>query len=234
VNDVHFTKTYGVSDEDLDAYIASRIALVRAGDPTPMDIHTSDGRVIVTDLVRQANQLQQLAITDGLTQLFNRRHFLAVAEAEWVRLQRYYRPFCVLAFDVDYFKTVNDRFGHAAGDAALVHLAARLKECMRAVDMIGRTGGDEFLVMLPETRLQEAQIVADRFIEIVRSRPFEWKNTSVLLSISVGVAEASLSMNGVEPLPRQADKALYMAKANGRNRSDIVVVGEKALKQAAQ
>ena len=105
---------------------------------------------------------------------------------------------------------------------------------MRAVDVIGRIGGDEFLVLLPETKLEEARIAADRFIETVRSRPLEWENTSVLLSISVGIAEASLSMNGVEPLLRHADQALYIAKANGRNRSEEAVPSNELVKMAAQ
>ena len=136
VGDARRTGVFGVPSNQLEALIASRIAVVRAGDPTPQDIRTRDGRHIrtrctilpdggrmltycdITDLVRNAEQLEQLATIDPLTGICNRRHFVALAEAEWTRFQRYQRPLSMLMIDTDHFKPINDRFGHAAGDEA--------------------------------------------------------------------------------------------------------------------
>lgn len=105
----------------------------------------------ISDLVRSAEQLEKLATIDSMTGLFNRRHFLALAAAEWSRFLRYQRPLSMLAIDVDHFKSVNDRYGHAVGDEAIASVAATCQQCKRASDIVGRIGGEEFAVLLPET-----------------------------------------------------------------------------------
>jgi predicted signal transduction protein with EAL and GGDEF domain len=137
VSDARFTGTYGVAPEELEDFIERRIASVKQGDPTPQDLKTSDGRHIrsqctvlasggrmltycdVTDLFDHADQLEKLATIDSMTGIYNRRQFLALAEAEWARFQRYNRPLSMLMVDIDHFKAVNDCFGHATGDIAL-------------------------------------------------------------------------------------------------------------------
>ena len=236
VNDARFTHTYGVPPAELDQFISRRIALVRAGDPTPTDLRVSDGRIIrsqctvlasggrmltytdVTDLVRNAEQLERLATTDELTGLSNRRHFLALAEAEWSRFQRYHRPLSLMVFDIDHLKSINDQFGHDVGDRAMAHVAKQCMESKRSLDIAARTGGDEFVVLLPETELDQAEIVADRLRQEVAEHPLQADGARIPMTVSIGVAGAALSMSGIDALMKLADRSLYQAKADGRNR----------------
>ena len=236
VNDARFTRAYAVPPAELDEFISRRIALVRAGDPTPTDLRVSDGRIIrsqctvlasggrmltytdVTDLVHNAEQLERLATTDELTGLSNRRHFLALAEAEWSRFQRYHRPLSLLVFDIDHFKSINDEFGHDVGDRAMAHVAKLCTESKRSLDIAARLGGDEFVVLLPETDLAQAEIVADRLRQEVVEHPLLVDDARIPMTVSIGVAGAALSMSGIDALIKLADRSLYQAKADGRNR----------------
>ena len=236
VNDARFTRAYAVPPGELDEFISRRIARVRAGDPTPTDLRVSDGRFIrsqctvlagggrmltytdVTDLVRNAEQLERLATTDELTGLSNRRHFLALAEAEWSRFQRYHRPLSLMVFDIDHFKSINDQFGHDVGDRAMAHVAKLCMESKRSLDIAARTGGDEFVVLLPETELALAEIVADRLRQEVAEHPLQADGARIPMTVSIGVAGAALSMSGIDALMKLADRSLYQAKADGRNR----------------
>jgi PAS domain-containing protein len=148
----------GIPPEQLDAFFAARVELART--PGARDTLTPDGRHIrvhcavtpnggrmltycdISDLVRSAEQLEKLATIDSMTGLFNRRHFLALAAAEWSRFLRYQRPLSMLAIDVDHFKSVNDRYGHAVGDEAIASVAATCQQCKRASDIVGRIGGE--------------------------------------------------------------------------------------------
>lgn len=223
-----------ISADELEAYIAERISSAQRGDPTPKDIQLTDGRFIrsqcavlpaggrmltytdVSDLVRSAADMQYFATTDAMTDLVNRRHFFTLAEAEWQRFQRYYRPLSLLIFDIDNFKFINDNFGHEAGDRAIVHLAKIAKLNKRPSDTLARIGGDEFVLLLPETDTQQAAAVAERLREEL-SRSFP-EDIRMKITISVGVASATASMADVRVLVKKADEALYNAKAKGRNR----------------
>jgi diguanylate cyclase (GGDEF)-like protein len=236
VGDARRTGVFGVPSNQLEALIASRIAVVRAGDPTPQDIRTRDGRHIrtrcailpdggrmltycdITDLVRNAEQLEQLATIDPLTGLCNRRQFVTLAEAEWARFQRYHRPLSMLMIDIDHFKPVNDRFGHAAGDEALALVARTCREDQRTPDVVGRIGGDEFALLLPETDIAQACIVADRIRSALMSRPLVVQDAPLKLTVSIGVAAATLGMSSADALMKAAGRALYAAKQQGRNR----------------
>lgn len=235
VRDATRPARYGVPAEELEAFIANRISLVRKGDPTPQDIRTSDGRYIrsqctklpdggrlltyfdITDLVNNAETLHRLATTDALTAVHNRRHFLQLAEAEWNRFSRYHRPLSALMLDVDWFKLINDRFGHATGDVALQRVARACTIDQRRTDVVGRIGGDELAVLLPETNEVQAAAVAERISNKVKSETVATAHGPLKLTVSIGVAEASLSMSGPAALLDTADQALYMAKLAGRN-----------------
>jgi diguanylate cyclase (GGDEF)-like protein len=238
VSDARNTGTFNVSPEELGNYIADRVAVVRAGDPTPVDIPHGDGRTIraqcgelpnggrmltytdVTDLVERAAQFEELAAVDELSGLYNRRHFNILAASEWSRFQRYHRPFCVLLLDIDHFKELNDRYGHACGDRAVVEFAKLCEEEKRSIDIVSRLGGDEFAILLPETDLAKTRIVAERLLDrISRStlRGHGEQDEAISLSASIGIAAATLSMSGFEALLRLADQALYRAKSAGRN-----------------
>jgi diguanylate cyclase (GGDEF)-like protein len=171
----------------------------------------------VTDLIRNAEHLERLATTDSLTGLFNRRHFLTALDAEWSRFQRYYRSLTVLMVDIDHFKSVNDRYGHAVGDEAIKAMAEACLQGKRKSDIVGRVGGEEFAVLLPETSLTRARVVAERIRKAVAKQPLRAHEAQFSITASIGIAEASVSMSGAGSLLAAADQALYQAKAKGRN-----------------
>jgi diguanylate cyclase (GGDEF)-like protein len=171
----------------------------------------------VTDLVDRAEQQELLATTDVLTGLYNRRQFLRVAEAEWDRFVRYQRQFSLLYFDIDNFKAINDRLGHDAGDRAIMRIAEVCNRERRASDIVARMGGDEFVVLLPETDQGAALLFAERLRDAVGSTPLDADGISIDLTISIGVAHAELGLGGMKELLKLADAQLYRAKKDGRN-----------------
>lgn len=166
-------------------------------------------------------ELRRLATTDPLTGVANRREFMACAEHELARVRRYGRPLALLMLDVDHFKSINDAFGHGAGDAVLRSLAAATRDCLRECDVIGRLGGEEFAVALPETQLVEAVEVAER----LRRRLGELRTCAgggeIHFTASVGVSVCRPSDPNIEAPLSRADHALYAAKRGGRNRVEI-------------
>ena len=233
------TTNYDVAPEMREAFIARRIALVRAGDSTPSDLRMNDGRTIraqcttlanggrmltytdVSDLVRQSEDLARLATSESMTGLYNRRHFVSLGEAEWDRFQRYHRPLSLLFIDVDHFKEINDRFGHDVGDLAILHVADVIAEDRRATDIISRFGGDEFAMLLPETDIDQARVVAERIRARLNERPLALEGQAVPITLSIGLAEASLSMSSLGALIKLADRMVYEAKSAGRDRIQV-------------
>jgi len=162
--------------------------------------------------------LVTLATEDALTGVANRRHFDAVGRAEWARFQRYGRPLSLVIVDVDEFKTVNDRFGHASGDLVLKSVAQACASARRETDTVARIGGDEFALLLPETNEAGAAAIAERLRSQIASVPQKLKGENVPVTVSVGVAGGTLSMPSFDALQKRADEALYSAKTAGRNR----------------
>jgi diguanylate cyclase (GGDEF)-like protein len=227
---------HGVPPERLGEFFATRVEAVRSANPPIRDAVTSDGRCLrvhcaitpiggrmmtycdITDLIRNAELLKKLATTDSMTGLFNRRHFLTLADTEWIRYQRYQRPLSLLMVDIDHFKTVNDRYGHAVGDQAINSVANACQQNKRSPDTVGRLGGEEFAMLLPETDSVQAAVVAERLRESVEGHVVSGHGVQFTVTISVGIASATSSMPGIEALLRAADQALYRAKGEGRNR----------------
>jgi len=173
----------------------------------------------LTQRVRQQNrQLDQLSRTDALTGLNNRNHWLEAVGVEWLRYQRNQRPAALILLDVDGFKQINDRYGHAAGDQLLGDLARLLQRGLRDVDTPGRLGGDEFGIVLPETDLERASAVAERIRLLAENSRPERSDQHIPWTISLGVASVGEDARDVGAWMRQADLALYRAKAQGRNR----------------
>jgi diguanylate cyclase (GGDEF)-like protein len=170
---------------------------------------------------QDADDLKTLAAVDGLTGLYNRRHFELLARAEWIRFQRYFRPLSVLIIDVDHFKTVNDRFGHDEGDKVLKLIAIVCGSAKRESDAVARIGGEEFALLLPETNEAAALIIAERLLAQVRECVYPIGDENIGLTVSIGVASATPSMSGIETLIKRADDALYEAKRSGRDRVAI-------------
>lgn len=161
-------------------------------------------------------RLARLAITDALTGLTNRRHFMARLDQELARQRRHARPLTVVAMDVDHFKRINDQHGHAKGDEALVALATTLSIGVRApTDLIARLGGEEFALLLPDTALSDAQTVCMRLQSLLAARPVPNNSAPLALTISMGVVQC----RGVDAqtILREADALLYRAKASGRD-----------------
>lgn len=163
------------------------------------------------------NELKQLANEDYLTGLYNRRRFLELAEIEWNRAQRLRYPLALLMVDVDHFKLLNDRYGHAAGDDGLQHLAHILRQEVRQYDIVGRYGGEEFAILLPGTGAAAGQKIAERILERLSASTFGPNNTQIRMTVSIGLAEKTDDCTGLEHLLMVADQAMYRAKANGRN-----------------
>jgi diguanylate cyclase (GGDEF)-like protein len=158
---------------------------------------------------------RQQAYTDSLTGLSTRRHFFELAERELGRSKRYGSPLCVVMFDFDQFKEINDRYGHAVGDRVLADAARLLKDQLREVDVVGRYGGDEFAILLPETRLPTAKHVAERLRRSIAKAEFQIDGDSsetVHLTASLGVAQYTQDCENVDMLLDRADQALYFAK----------------------
>lgn len=168
-------------------------------------------------LVRDARRMRAMAMTDELTRLPNRRHILAAAEEELARAGAGGAPFSLLALDIDHFKQINDTFGHAAGDTVLQRVAHACRIALRPGDRIGRTGGEEFIVLLPSTARAAALLVAERLRAAVEALDCSDVDPALHVTISIGVAE----WQGPESLARlaaRADAVLYRAKEDGRNR----------------
>ncbi len=172
------------------------------------------------EIERQNRELERLSISDGLTGLFNHRHIHALLNEEFERADRTGERLTVAMFDLDRFKGVNDTHGHQAGDRVLEQLADILRESAREIDRIGRYGGEEFMVLLPDTSIDDAEVFVERVRREVARRPFGIGTDEPLhMTISVGVATYPHErINSPETLVRVADEALYAAKAAGRDR----------------
>jgi diguanylate cyclase (GGDEF)-like protein len=172
--------------------------------------------------LHRSKKMRALAMTDDLTGLPNRRHILKYLDERREAALQSRSPLALLAFDVDHFKRLNDQHGHAGGDRALASLSQIIARYLRPDDRVGRIGGEEFLVVLPATSLQDAEAIAERMRHTIESSQLDGLHYGAHITASFGVAELDPADDGVEPLLKRADDALYRAKDAGRNR---VVVG---------
>ena len=172
----------------------------------------------VTALKESEERLRRLSVTDPLTGVFNRRHFFEVAEQEVERARRHGRPTSLLALDIDHFKRINDTHGHAVGDEALRQFADACCGVLRTNDLLGRMGGEEFAVLLPETDLAAARLVAERIRARTAGLTLASGSAAVRVTVSIGVSSCRSGERSVDSMLSCADEALYLAKAAGRNR----------------
>ena len=171
---------------------------------------------------RRSRKLHRMAMTDPLTGIANRRHIEQLARRALDHAGATGEPLCVLVLDVDHFKTVNDAFGHAVGDQVLMRVAQACKQALRRFDMLGRLGGEEFLVVLPDTSMDVAMQIAERLRRKVESLPLGNLAPGLEITASVGAAEAEHEVDDLPELVRRADTAMYRAKDAGRNRVEVV------------
>jgi len=170
-------------------------------------------------------KLFEQATTDALTGLLTRRSFMTQAESELSRAERYNRTLSMALLDLDYFKRVNDNFGHQAGDKVLIAFASQLKEALRTTDIIGRYGGEEFIIVLPETSVEEARKVIQRVLDNCREMVIVHDNKEIRFTVSAGLGEVLVD---VQSSIHYVDEALYKAKEDGRDRISLAP-GEREL-----
>jgi diguanylate cyclase (GGDEF)-like protein len=178
-----------------------------------------------TDLTAQKaveHQLRSLAQRDPLTQAFNRHHFWHLANQEMTRVARYNRPLALAMLDADLFKNINDRHGHDVGDRALRMIADTCQEAMRKSDVLARYGGEELVMLLPETTAENAAIVMERIREKIAATPLALEHgKTVSITVSIGVAGVRHAKESLDSVLKCADEALYAAKRSGRNRVQV-------------
>jgi diguanylate cyclase (GGDEF)-like protein/PAS domain S-box-containing protein len=189
--------------------------------------HDVSGQLVIlhdiTERVHLLNQVQQLATVDPVVGLYNRRHFMVLAQKEYENAHRYKKVLSVILLDIDHFKQVNDTYGHSIGDQALLLIARHCQESLRVVDLPARYGGDEFIFLLPETGVEAASMAAERIRNGIQRIPvFTNNNGAIFITASLGVAGISPDEElPLEKLFERADDALYNSKQSGRNRVTI-------------
>lgn len=173
-------------------------------------------------------KLEMVSRVDGLTQLFNRSHWQSRLTEEFSRAGRYASPLTLIMFDLDHFKSVNDTHGHLGGDAVLVQVAGIIKGALRDSDIAGRYGGEEFGIVLPNTPVDGARVVAERIRNMIQATPVPFDRVQIPVTASLGIAGFSTTFKDPEDFIAAADAALYEAKESGRNR---VVIHEVMVRE---
>ena len=166
--------------------------------------------------VKLFEKMQEQATTDGLTGLANHKRLYEILEKELWRSRRYGGQVSLIMIDIDNLKKINDSYGHRAGDKVIKKISSKIKECIRHIDTAARYGGDEFAVILPNTSLEDATVVAERMVEAVANSPITWNREQVPLSISVGLGQYDADTSP-ENMTSRSDQALYTAKQAGKN-----------------
>ncbi len=173
------------------------------------------------DVIRKINfmytKTKELSITDALTGLHNRRHFEQTADREFLRAARYKSDLTFAVIDIDFFKHINDTYGHLCGDKILKEVAFLINDSFRKTDMVFRYGGEEFVIILTETNETDAQIPLERLREKIENNAFKFKTESLKVTVSIGFSSAVEASEDATELFSFADKALYKAKESGRN-----------------
>lgn len=170
----------------------------------------------ITDLEVSYQKMKKMAVTDGLTQIYDHNHIYQKLEEEIDKSNRYGNLLSIIMFDIDNFKLINDSYGHQTGDCVLIQVSRSIKKSIRKIDIPGRYGGEEFLVVLPQINLENAFITAERIRKVIESLHFKVSGIPIKITISGGVA--SLHGETALQLVEKADKLLYKAKEKGRNR----------------
>lgn len=195
--------------------------LIWGADLIPEDLSAvsifSNTIAVTLDKIHMYQKIQQMAITDELTGAYNRHGIMEIGKREFDRARRYGRPLSLIILDIDHFKRVNDTFGHAMGDEVLKRISRRMKEMVREMDVIGRYGGEEFLALLPDCSLAEAERVAERMRLGLSAKPIQTEQGFTTLTVSIGVAMMDWGTQDLNTMISNADRAMYEAKNAGRN-----------------
>ncbi|MCJ7692232.1 MAG: sensor domain-containing diguanylate cyclase [Sedimentisphaerales bacterium] len=176
--------------------------------------------------IKLFEKIQRQATTDGLTSLANHKTFYEVLEKELWRCRRYGGQISLIMADVDNLKATNDTYGHRIGDKTIKEISKRIKSCIRQIDTAARYGGDEFAVILPNTSLADAVLVAERMVKGVSECPLVWEKEQISLSISVGLGQYDAN-SSPEDITNRSDQALYLAKQAGKNTFKVFEASKK-------
>ncbi len=227
LNSLVNSKTDHPSNSDIVIIGKSSSLYYRAG-ITPLYGRTDkeEGTIItlsdITAEILMIDKMKKLASTDDLTGIFNRRNFMALAQNEIERSDRYGRPFTGIIFDIDHFKRINDSHGHMTGDLALKHIVKVISNEIRTIDIFCRYGGEEFALFLPETEPSAGLIIAQRLCTTLAGTKFNTGNDEITITASFGVSGKTAGEDrNLETVLKDADTALYEAKNSGRNRAEI-------------
>ncbi|APG27530.1 hypothetical protein A7E78_06555 [Syntrophotalea acetylenivorans] len=175
----------------------------------------------ISERKRIENELRNLAITDSLTGAWNRRYFISRAKEELARSLRYTPPFALLILDIDFFKLINDTYGHDVGDEVLKSLTERCRMELRETDVFARFGGEEFAALLPQISRENALLTAERLRTSIATMPMEQISETFSITVSIGISLFNGQETSIEELIKQADQAMYRAKKQGRNRVEF-------------
>lgn len=169
----------------------------------------------------RTKEIEVLSKTDSLTNLWNRRYLEENLALEFKRAKRYKHDLSVMIIDLDHFKNINDTYGHLAGDEVLRQISSRIKESQRETDFIGRYGGEEIVVILPETNLEASIKIANLILKVISAKPVEFESNSIVVTTSIGVSSIKEEHSEYSMIFAEADEALYSAKELGRNRVEV-------------
>jgi diguanylate cyclase (GGDEF)-like protein len=183
---------------------------------------------LLSELEEKNRKLQELAYYDPLTGLPNRRFFFEHANLIFEEVKRYEKPLSLLVMDIDHFKKINDTYGHDVGDLVLKTFAGVLRGIVRQSDICARFGGEEFVVLLPNTDLEGAKVLAERIRTAVAKNPVEHSSIVIVFTVSIGISQYRKGMQSIDELIKEADIALYRAKEGGRNRVEVFIPDETA------
>lgn len=170
------------------------------------------------NLEKNIEELHKLSTIDTLTNIYNRRYFFEMSEKLISIAAREEQKVSLLMIDIDYFKYINDTYGHQAGDFILINLAKEIKKTLRKSDIFARIGGEEFTILLNDTSLDGAGVIAEKIRSNIEKKLFIYNGNSINITISIGLSVLNNENNSIEKLYKESDKKLYIAKGNGRNR----------------
>ncbi|HTE55370.1 MAG TPA: GGDEF domain-containing protein [Kofleriaceae bacterium] len=212
LRDLGSTNGTYVNDELVDEYVLRDGDLIKVG--------RCIFKFLSGDNIENAyhEEIYRLTTIDGLTQVYNKRYFMETLEREMGRAQRYRRDLSLILFDIDHFKTINDSFGHLAGDHVLRQLASVIRLRIRREDVLSRYGGEEFAIILPEIDRYNALQMAEKIRGLVEMATFRFEDADIPVTISIGVSSLQPEVTGPEEFIKLADGHMYEAKEQGRNR----------------